>query len=105
MNDYKQSNSGLKKPMDWRYRFQRFTAPSNIGLKPVLKCLDPMRKTMIPTRSRNLKKTVPDTLEKITTPCLERYSTIRYWTQDESRFGLKTITRRRITLKGVKPLV
>ena len=48
---------------------------------------------------------MPDSLEKITTPCLERYSTIRYWTQDESRFGLKTITRRRITLQGVKPLV
>lgn len=48
---------------------------------------------------------MPDSLENIATPCLERYSTIRYWTQDESRFGLKTITRRRITLKGVKPRV
>jgi transposase len=64
-----------------------------------------MRKTMILARWRNLKKTVPDSLEEIAKPCLERYSTIRYRTQDESRFGLKTITRRRITLKGVKPLV
>lgn len=37
--------------------------------------------------------------------CLERYSSIRYWAQDESRFGLKTITRRRLTLKSVKPIV
>lgn len=44
-------------------------------------------------------------LSKIVTPCLKRYSRIRYWTQDESRFGLKTITRRRITVKEVKPLV
>ena len=48
---------------------------------------------------------MPDSLKQISTPCLERYSSIRYWAQDESRFGLKTITRRRITLKGVKPLV
>ncbi len=29
---------------------------------------------------------------------------IRYWFQDESRFGLFTIKRRRITIKGVKPI-
>jgi transposase len=28
---------------------------------------------------------------------------IHYWCQDESRLGLKTITRRRLTLRGVKP--
>jgi hypothetical protein len=28
---------------------------------------------------------------------------IYYWCQDESRFGLKTIIRRRLTLRGVKP--
>ena len=47
---------------------------------------------------------MPGSLNEIATPCLERYSSIRYWTQDESRFGLKTITRRRLTLKKVKPL-
>ena len=56
-------------------------------------------------RWKNLKKIVPASLNEIATPCLERYSRIRYWTQDESRFGLKTITRRRLTLKKVKPLV
>src|SRR5574342_810956 len=57
------------------------------------------------TRWKNLKKTVPASLSEIVSPCLERYSRIRYWTQDESRFGLKTLTRRRLTLKKVKPLV
>ena len=28
---------------------------------------------------------------------------IRYWCEDESRLGLKTLTRRTITIKGVKP--
>jgi hypothetical protein len=31
------------------------------------------------------------------------YQKIRYFAEDESRFGLKTIEGRRITLKGVKP--
>jgi len=29
---------------------------------------------------------------------------IRYWSQDESRFGLKTITRRILTALGIKPI-
>jgi transposase len=28
---------------------------------------------------------------------------VRYWCQDETRLGLKTIERRKITLKGIKP--
>jgi transposase len=31
-------------------------------------------------------------------------ATVRYWCQDETRLGLKTIQRRRITAKGVKPI-
>lgn len=48
---------------------------------------------------------MPASLDEIASLCLERYSSIRYWAQDESRFGLKTITRRRLTLKSVKPIV
>lgn len=28
----------------------------------------------------------------------------RFWLQDESRFGLKTVTRRRVTSRGVRPV-
>lgn len=59
----------------------------------------------IQKRWKNLKKTVPGSLNEIASPCVERFARIRYWAQDESRFGLKTITRRRLTLKKVKPLV
>ena len=31
-------------------------------------------------------------------------SKIRYWCEDESRFGLKTIERTKITAKGVQPV-
>ncbi|HJW29215.1 MAG TPA: transposase [Saprospiraceae bacterium] len=48
---------------------------------------------------------MPASLDEILSVCLERYSKIRDWTQDETRLGLKTITRRRLTLKKVKPIV
>jgi len=32
------------------------------------------------------------------------FKRLRYWCQDETRFGLKTIQRRRLTLKGIKPI-
>jgi hypothetical protein len=35
---------------------------------------------------------------------LPSYQNIRYFVKDESRFGLKTIEGKRITLKGVKPV-
>ena len=34
---------------------------------------------------------------------VNKYQKISYWCSDESRFGLHTIKRRKITLKGVKP--
>ena len=52
----------------------------------------------------DFKKNVSTCLDEILTPCLERYSSIRYWTQDESRFGLKTITRRRIIPNTTKKI-
>ncbi len=48
---------------------------------------------------------MPARLKEIASICRERYFRRRYWTQDESRFGLKTIRRRRLTLKKVNPLV
>lgn len=54
---------------------------------------------------RSLKKILPASLNEIASLCLQKYSRIRYWAQDESRFGLKTVTRRRLTLKRVKPVV
>lgn len=41
----------------------------------------------------------PSTLDQLPRPG----QPIRVWTQDESRFGLITILRRRLTLRGVKP--
>ena len=53
----------------------------------------------------DVKKNVPAGLDEIVTPGLEQYSSLRYGTQEDRRLGLKTIPRRRRTLKKVKPLV
>lgn len=74
-------------------------------LKASLKVPRPYAADYDPGAVEAFKEAVPTDLEKILTTCLSRYSSIRYWTKDESRFGLKTITRRRLTLKKVKPLV
>lgn len=74
-------------------------------LKASLKVPRPYAVDYDPAAVEDFKKAVPNCLEEILAPCLTRYSKIRYWTQDESRFGLKTITRRRLTLKKVKALV
>ena len=39
-------------------------------------------------------------------PCesfLKQWHKIRYWSQDESRMGLHTVQRRKLTGKGIKP--
>jgi len=53
------------------------------------------------------KKKLPDRLEMI--DILQNFEgspalPLRYWSQDESRVGLKTITRRILTALGVKPV-
>ena len=35
---------------------------------------------------------------------MEKFRKVRYWCQDESRLGLITLTSRKITLSGVKPV-
>jgi len=40
----------------------------------------------------------------MTSAACKRFKRLRYWCQDETRFGLKTIQRRRLTLKGIKPI-
>jgi transposase len=49
----------------------------------------------------NLPDNSPESSEKSS----EKSLPLKVFTYDESRFGLRTILRRRITLKGIKPLV
>ncbi len=53
--------------------------------------------TNFPETVKTVEKTIKEQTKKT-------FKAFRHWFQDESRFGLFTIKRRRITLKGVKPI-
>lgn len=68
------------------------------------------RKRPRPVRQNQDHEAVEDFPERLTEDLLllvanfSSTSKIRYWCQDESRFGLKTIERSKITAKGVQPI-
>ena len=53
----------------------------------------------------DFQENLSNPLKEIIKPCLEKYEQIRYWVQDESRLSLKTWLRRRITKRGIKPVM
>jgi transposase len=102
---YKAIQVWLKETHDLDVPYSTIHGTVKYRLKASLKVPRPYAVDYDPAAVEDFKKAVPTCLEEILKPCLTRYSKIRYWTQDESRFGLKTITRRRLTLKKVKALV
>ena len=76
-------------------------------LQAKLKVVRPRNKNQLPGEVEvfksnlhiNLKALLEEEKEKIS-----KYQRVRFWCQDESRFGCHTIVRKRITLKGVKPI-
>jgi transposase len=68
------------------------------------------RKRPRPVRQNQDHEAVEDFPERLTEDLLllvanfSSTSKIRYWCEDESRFGLKTIERSKITAKGVQPI-
>ena len=68
------------------------------------------RKRPRPVRHNQDAEAVEDFPERLTQDLvslvadLPTTSKIRYWCQDESRFGLKTIERTKITAPGVQPI-
>jgi len=57
-------------------------------------------------RSRRIKKKLPSLVKASLSQSetfLNQWKKNRYWSQDESRMGLHTIQRRKLTGKGIKP--
>lgn len=55
----------------------------------------------------NFKKKLTDDLQRLVSGAESHpvnWTRIRYWCQDETNLGLKTIEHRKLTLKGIKPL-
>ncbi len=76
-------------------------------LKAKLKVVRPRSKNQLPEEAEVLKSNLPiklKSLQEEEKEKISRYARIRFWCQDESRFGCHTIVREKITLKGVKPV-
>ena len=73
-------------------------------------CLGAKRKRPRPAHQNQDLETVEDFPEQLThnllliVSDLPKTSKIRYWCEDKSRFGLKTIERTKITARGVQPI-
>ncbi|CAK0779121.1 transposase [Gammaproteobacteria bacterium] len=65
----------------------------------------PVSENQNPAMVLDFKENLSNPLIEISKPCLEKYGKIRYWVQDESRLTTKTWLRRRITRRGVKPVL
>jgi transposase len=75
------------------------------GLNASPKVVRPFSEKQDPEAVEEFEKTLAEPLAEVAKPCLARYAAVRYWVQDESRFSLKTVLRRRITKSGVRPRV
>ncbi|MGI2909677.1 IS630 family transposase [Tolypothrix sp. VBCCA 56010] len=76
-------------------------------LKAKLKVARPRSYKQDPDEVKNFKKKLPSTLQSLINQRLKQskqFSIIRYWCQDETHLGLKTIERRKLTIRGVKPV-
>lgn len=60
-----------------------------------------MRKPWFPLKKLSQQIELIDVIQQVDK---NKAQPLRYWSQDESRFGLKTITRRVLTAFGIKPV-
>ena len=58
-----------------------------------------------PAMVEDFKKNLSKPLNEIVKPCIEKYGRVRYWVQDETRLSLKTWLRKRITRRGIRPIL
>jgi len=59
-----------------------------------------------PGAVEEFKKKLPILIKASLSPCqsfFKQWKKVRYWSQDESRMGLHTIQRRKLTGYGIKP--
>ena len=91
MSSYKEIQTWLQKTHGLEVPYSTVFGTVKYRLKATLKVPRPYAIEHDPQAVEDFKKKVPEYLNKIATHCLKKYSSIRYWAQDESRFGLKTI--------------
>ena len=76
-------------------------------LKVKLKVARPHSDEQEPAAVENFKRELSKKLRSVIKEAKaqpKKFKTVRYWCQDETRLGLRTVRRRKLTLRGVKPI-
>jgi transposase len=76
-------------------------------LKSKLKIPRPRSNEQEPTAINEFKNSLPERIKALLDQApdqVKKYKKFLFWSSDETRLGLHTIQRRRITLRGVKPV-
>lgn len=76
-------------------------------LKASLKVARPKSNDQEPDAIESFKKQLPDTLDAVIKEVKQqskKFKRVRYWCEDETRLGLRTVQRRKLTSRGVKPV-
>lgn len=79
----------------------------NQELKAKLKVVRPKNKKQLPGEVEEFKSTLTIKLKSLLDKgceLIDNYKKVSFWCSDETRLGLHTIQRKKITLKGVKPV-
>jgi len=93
--------SGLSSITTWTSSITPSTPSSAPSLKPNSKCRDPVTQKN-PAAIQEFQATCQERLERIIPP--DNARPVCVFSQDESRFGLLTVRRRRLTACGVQPV-
>src|SRR5512135_882033 len=103
---YGEIQQWLKEEYGWEIHYKTVPQTVHYKLKAKLKVARPTHLKRDDTAVVEFKKKLPTQLELIDIfqEVEGKKRPLRYWSQDESQLGLHTITRRLLTLPGVKPV-
>lgn len=106
---YVQLQSWLKETHDFSIKYKTLHGIIRYELKAKLKVPRRSHEKKNDAEEAAFREELPDKLRELKTLAADRgvernIENIRVLTQDESRLGLMPVTRRRITVKGVKPI-
>jgi transposase len=106
---YKEAWIWLRKYHDYPYAYSTCHALLHYKLQAKLKVPRKSHKKKDEKKVEEFKESLPERISKEllqfkkSNPT-KSFKKIRFWTQDETRLGLIPIQRRKLTLKGVKPI-
>jgi hypothetical protein len=103
-NSYKEVHQWLTSCCEVKWHIAQYTM-ARYRLKRKLKVPRPVSEKQNPGVVEEFKKTLISNQSSLSQSesFLKQWKKVRYWSEDESRMGLHTIQRRKLTGRGIKP--